>query len=969
MDGQKLKAFNGGAYNVDGTAYRTEIESFNRVIQHGTPAAWFEVHTKAGQIMEFGNTPDSLILAQGTTVARNWALNKVRDTKGNYLTVTYTNDAVNGQAYPSEIDYTGNTAAGVAPYNKVQFVYLSTARPDTMIAYQAGSFIKTNTLLTNVKTYAGASLVADYRLAYQQSASTNASEITSVTLCDAGGNCLPSTRFGSVQPALLPSCPTCGYKKSFAYDWLSRPDQVTIAVNTTGIFNFYAAYDTNNRLSSVTYPSGLINYYVYTPYGYPLAVYGPEGLLWEATAADAELRVTAEAAGNGVVTTQNFDPLTDRLASIVAGASGAVENLSYSYDAIGNVLARADVYLTETLAYDNLNRLTSATAVSNLNSPSGSINIPQKLFTYDPIGNLLSKSDVGTYTYPAAHSPQPHAVSAVTGTINSTFTYDANGNQTSGNGRSTTYTSYNMPLVITAGANTVSFSYDMDHQRFYRYAGGAGTVYMNAFGVHAEAVFSATVTWQDYITGGGRMVAMRAVSGSTVTTRYMHADNLGSISVLTDETGTVVERDGYDAWGKRRFPTGADDPTDSIAGSQVRRGYTGEEFLGIPQLVHLNGRLYDPLIGRMISADPMVPQPMNGQAWNRYSYVVNNPLAFTDPSGYCFLGCGTWQSLGKMQLGSTFRQHPLLGSIVEISAAGICAMMTVGGCEPAIAAVLSSGIVAGVTSGRLGTDVLRAGLTTAATAAAFYVVGGMTNVVADQDFFAAHIQPMPGTAAYAFNVIAHAGVGCGAAVASGAKCGPSALAGAVASAAGPVINGKGFSLGSLAANAALGGGVAVLGGGKFENGAITGAFGYLFNAMAACERERNCMGAEITHADMNIGIASTGGFLAGWAAWTGALKDWLGGLILNNGAGSDGDDTARRPPPGSKTIDKTPWSGDHKDIKGGIGAGPADNVKISPSGDVWGENPDGSWTNHGPAGNFTGSGQPSGRRGKDRDGW
>jgi Salmonella virulence plasmid 65kDa B protein/FG-GAP-like repeat len=196
MDGQRLIAFNGGAYGVDGTAYRTEIESFNRVIQHGTPAAWFEVHTKAGQIMEFGNTPDSLILAQGTTVARNWALNKVRDTKGNYLTVTYTNDAANGQAYPSEIDYTGNTAAGVAPYNKVQFVYLSTPRPDTMIAYQAGSFIKTNTLLTNVKTYAGASLVADYRLAYQQSASTNASEITSVTLCDAGGNCLPSTRFG-----------------------------------------------------------------------------------------------------------------------------------------------------------------------------------------------------------------------------------------------------------------------------------------------------------------------------------------------------------------------------------------------------------------------------------------------------------------------------------------------------------------------------------------------------------------------------------------------------------------------------------------------------------------------------------------------------------------------------------------------------------------------------------------------------
>ncbi len=68
---------------------------------------------------------------------------------------------------------------------------------------------------------------------------------------------------------------------------------------------------------------------------------------------------------------------------------------------------------------------------------------------------------------------------------------------------------------------------------------------------------------------------------------------------------------------------------------------------------------------------------------------------------------------------------------------------------------------------------------------------------------------------------------------SGGKCGPGALAGGVTSAAGPVINGKGFA--SLVANAALGGGVAVLGGGKFENGAITGAFGYLVAVSSASE--------------------------------------------------------------------------------------------------------------------------------------
>jgi RHS repeat-associated protein len=74
-----------------------------------------------------------------------------------------------------------------------------------------------------------------------------------------------------------------------------------------------------------------------------------------------------------------------------------------------------------------------------------------------------------------------------------------------------------------------------------------------------------------------------------------------------------------------------------------------------------------------------------------------------------------------------------------------------------------------------------------------------------------------------------------------------------------------------------------------------------------------------------------------------------------------------KPPPGSRPISGTPWSGDHQGIKGGIGAGPADDVRISPDGHVWGENPDGSWTDHGPASEYTGSGKPSGERGKDRD--
>jgi YD repeat-containing protein len=183
---------------------------------------------------------------------------------------------------------------------------------------------------------------------------------------------------------------------------------------------------------------------------------------------------------------------------------------------------------------------------------------PQKLFNYDPTGNLLSKSDVGTYAYPLAGSALPHAVSAVNGTINSTFTYDPNGNQTGGLGRSITYTSFNMPVSITEGSNTVSFAYDADHRRVSRGTSVGRWLYFDAFGVHSEILISSTQTWYDYVSAGGAMAAMRVTSGATVTTLYFHTDHLGSIAVLTDVNGNVVEPDGYDAWGKRRFPSGAD---------------------------------------------------------------------------------------------------------------------------------------------------------------------------------------------------------------------------------------------------------------------------------------------------------------------------------------------------------------------------------------------------------------------------
>ncbi len=98
----------------------------------------------------------------------------------------------------------------------------------------------------------------------------------------------------------------------------------------------------------------------------------------------------------------------------------------------------------------------------------------------------------------------------------------------------------------------------------------------------------------------------------------------------------MLQRLSYDAWGRRRQPDGSDDPGagwGSLANPHDHSGYTGHEHLDQLGLVHMNARLYDPIVARHTSADPGVPDAADTQSLNRYAYVLNNALAFTDPTG------------------------------------------------------------------------------------------------------------------------------------------------------------------------------------------------------------------------------------------------------------------------------------------------------------------------------------------------
>ncbi len=393
---------------------------------------------------------------------------------------------------------------------------------------------------------------------------------------------------------------------------------------------------------------------------------GPGTVYWTASVIDAEGRATLKTPGNGLKTLTAFDVNTGRLTAIQTGPTGngsGVQNLAYTWDVLGNLSLRQDLNaivggLTESFTYDALDRL-ATTSVNN--------GVAGKTYAYDAMGNFTRKSDVGSglagsyhYNAAGAGSVRPHAVTAIDGTVNGvtnpTFAYDANGNLTSGAGRTIAYTSFNLPSSIALGAASLAWSYDSEHARTKEVKNdGSATLYLNPridAGIHVERQLTPSGSldhWENYIYAGGQTVAIQFDYGTgTPKLRYLHKDHLGSTQALSDETGAVPQNPtqafAYDPWGKRRTLPGGDDPSGIPSAldtaSATHHGFTGHEHLNEVGLIHMNGRVYDPLIGRFLTADPTISSVLDSQAFNRYSYLKNNPLRDTDPSGFCgFFSC------------------------------------------------------------------------------------------------------------------------------------------------------------------------------------------------------------------------------------------------------------------------------------------------------------------------------------------
>ncbi len=403
---------------------------------------------------------------------------------------------------------------------------------------------------------------------------------------------------------------------------------------------------------------------------------------------------------------------------------------------------------------------------------------------------------------------------------------------------------------------TLSFAYGPEHQRIRQtvaltssapshmesgttwYLNGTNSqgltyekeVKANGSTEHRHYLSAAGITFALYVKREGGLNGQSAAS-----VRYFHHDHLGSIASITDENGVVVERLAYDPWGKRRNTNGESDLLDALHGVNTDRGYTMHEHLDEMGIVHMNGRLYDPLIARFMSADPFIQFPGNLQSHNRYAYVLNNPLAYTDPSGH-FLEIAAYVFFGA----EVAKQLGIIDKGVARAIQGIAAAFMTGQWATAMGyGKVAAGVMGGFAGGFVGSGGnIEAG-----------IVGGLTGGM----FGHIGAQFEAGTfGSYA----GHAVVGCVSTVARGGGC----SSGATSALFGKFTSheliggiGKDAGLGEViakgVATAAAGGLGSKITAGRFANGALTAAYGYLFNQVSrwmnpakVCGPEMSCGG-------------------------------------------------------------------------------------------------------------------------------
>ena len=419
------------------------------------------------------------------------------------------------------------------------------------------------------------------------------------------GNTLITNTYGTSGNSInhLVKTSVNGNSVEYTHDELGRIITETRTVSGDGTYQFKYAYNANNQLVQTTYPGNLIVKYTYDKYGNKTQTTANDKIVYQVDGYDGlETRTSFL---NKYTTTFTLDSRGFKNDIVLKNGSIVLDQFKMNYDgATGNLLSRTRNSLSEeTFGYDNLDRLVSVKV--------GTKETMQ--IKYAENGNITSKTGIGQYYYDAE---RPHAVSSVDNTDNLISTQDC----------TTQFNDLNKISSLQENDKVMTIDYGPDLERCFSILKQGNTIlrkvtYMDDY----EKVVANGVTREFYYLDGDIIVIRQ---NGTFHAYQSFKDNLGSILSVVDENGSKVFSAEYDAWGKQ---------TVSVNTIGLIRGYGGHEMLNEFNLINMNGRVYDPVLGRFLSPDKYIQEGDNSQNYNSYSYCLNNPLKYADPSGDVFV--------------------------------------------------------------------------------------------------------------------------------------------------------------------------------------------------------------------------------------------------------------------------------------------------------------------------------------------
>jgi RHS repeat-associated protein len=437
----------------------------------------------------------------------------------------------------------------------------------------------------------------------------------------------PANALGLLKKTQLTSGTNDGFivhSSNYTYNDLVQVSELSEVFDNKTLTHQYE-YDNLGRVTKQTFPGGYILDNEYNDLGYLKSIKNASQPLWECISLTNRLQPQQSKLNGGIDLLTNYNNLgiliQKQASSLQSNQINLIYKQNYNFDSqTGNLMQRSRnlPFAQESFTYDNLYRLKEVLYPNQ--------QIKQELnYSFNNNGNISRKSDAGTFLY---ENDNPFAITKVQYPEPALATAQ----------QDISYTAYNQPLQLNENALQLNYQYGPDEERrtsMLQDAQGNVLKKITYSGNYEIVEINGNTYEVNYINSPDGLIAIAVKKNNNpIELYYTETDHLGSILGLYKETGQPVYAQSFDAWGRERNPSTWEYTVNNTPKPEwLIRGYTGHEMLPEFGLVNMNGRMYDPVLGRMLSPDNFVQDPSSTQSYNRYSYCWNNPLKYTDPSG------------------------------------------------------------------------------------------------------------------------------------------------------------------------------------------------------------------------------------------------------------------------------------------------------------------------------------------------